>query len=207
MILRFLQVGPLASNCYIVGDNCSKKGVVIDPGAQPQLIYNKIKQDNLKVELIILTHGHSDHIGAVNELQELTGAEVAIHEKDYPLLLSPHENLSKYMGQEITISSVDFKLKDGQKLKVGELELDIVHTPGHTPGSISIKIKNIIFTGDTLFTGSVGRTDFPGGSFQELIASIKNKLLILDDDTEIYPGHGPKSTIGIERKTNPFINN
>lgn len=207
MILRFLQVGPLPSNCYIVGDNCSKKGVVIDPGAQPQLIYNKIKQDNLKVELIILTHGHSDHIGAVNELQELTGAEVAIHEKDYPLLLSPHENLSKYMGQEITISSVDFKLKDGQKLKVGELELDIVHTPGHTPGSISIKIKNTIFTGDTLFTGSVGRTDFPGGSFQELIASIKNKLLILDDDTEIYPGHGPKSTIGIERKTNPFINN
>ncbi|KXG78206.1 putative metallo-hydrolase [Fervidicola ferrireducens] len=204
MLLKRLQVGPLASNCYILADD-HKNAVVIDPGAEPHTILKEIEDQNLKVEWIILTHGHVDHIGAVEEVKNSTGAKVAIHEKDAKMLVSSQENLSFYMGHSIAQPPADKELKGMEVINVGELTLEIIWTPGHTPGSICIKAGKLLFTGDTLFAGSIGRTDFPGGSYEEIINSIKTKLLILDEDVRVLPGHGSESTIGVEKATNPFL--
>lgn len=205
MFLKCLQVGMLASNCYIFGDEKNKKAVIIDPGGNAEDILNIIKQEGFTVDLILLTHGHVDHVAALDEVRAATGARVAIHENDASMLISPEQNLSKYMGTLISLSPAEIKLKGNEKLAAGDLTIEIIHTPGHTPGSISIKVGSIIFTGDTLFAGSIGRSDFPGGSFEQLIDSIKNKLLVQDDDVIIYPGHGIKSTIIQEKATNPFL--
>ncbi|MDK2878828.1 MAG: hydroxyacylglutathione hydrolase [Thermoanaerobacteraceae bacterium] len=206
MFLKCLQVGVLASNCYILGDEKNKKAVIIDPGGNAEDILSIVKKEGFTVDLILLTHGHADHIGGLEEVRCSTGARVAIHENDAPMLLSPGQNLSEYMGTALSLSPAEIKLKGGdEKLSLGDLTLEVIHTPGHTPGSISIKVGNIIFTGDTLFAGSIGRSDFPGGSFEQLMESIKNKLLIQDDDVIICPGHGIKSTIKQEKDTNPFL--
>jgi glyoxylase-like metal-dependent hydrolase (beta-lactamase superfamily II) len=205
MFLKCLQAGPLLANCYILGDEKSGKAIVVDPGGDSADILAVVSGQGFKVEFIILTHGHIDHIGGVREIKKATGARIVIHEKDSQMLLSSRENLSEYLGRGITQPEADVKLKGGEKLMVGSLELEIIHTPGHTPGSICIKTGNLVFTGDTLFAGSVGRTDFPGGSYDELLNSIKYKLLTQADDTIIYPGHGIKTTIGQERDTNPFL--
>ncbi|MCG0275878.1 MAG: MBL fold metallo-hydrolase [Thermosediminibacteraceae bacterium] len=206
MFVKRLMVGPLASNCYILGDD-TKKGVIIDPGAEPETILKEIKEQDIKVEFIILTHGHADHIGAVGDVKDATGAKVAIHEKDAKMLVSAEENLSSFMGYGFTQPPADIKLKGGELLKVGNSELEIIWTPGHTPGSICIKAGKLLFSGDTLFAGSVGRTDFPGGSYRELINSIKSKLLIFEEDVRILPGHGSESSIGAEKTNNPFVLN
>ncbi|HHY04191.1 MAG TPA: MBL fold metallo-hydrolase [Thermoanaerobacterales bacterium] len=205
MYLNCMQVGPLLANCYIIGDYNNKKAAVIDPGGNPEDILNALKEEDFELEYIILTHGHQDHIGGLPKIKEVTGAPIAIHEKDASMLVSPRDNLSAYMGKELTYPSADIELKDGQELKVGDLILTIIHTPGHTPGGICIKVNDIVFTGDTLFAGSVGRTDFPGGSFDQLIESITSKLLPLGDKITIYPGHGGYSTIEQEKSSNPFL--
>ncbi|MCF6096646.1 MBL fold metallo-hydrolase [Thermovorax subterraneus] len=204
MVFKKLRVGPLSTNCYILIDD-GRKGVIIDPGAEPQNIIKEIEEQNLEIEWIILTHGHVDHIGAVKEVKDFTGAKIAIHEKDAKMLVSSKENLSFYGGHEVIQPPADKELKGGELIKVGELTLEIIWTPGHTPGSICIKADKLLFTGDTLFAGSIGRTDFPGGSYEEIINSIKTKLLILDEDMCVLPGHGSESTLEVEKATNPFL--
>lgn len=205
MFLKCLAVGPLAANCYIVADEESKEAIVIDPGGDADVILEIIEDKGLSVKYVILTHGHSDHIGGVKDIKDATDVIIAIHEKDCEMLTSPQKNLSLYVGLGFTQPTADIKLKGDEKLKIGELPVEILHTPGHTPGGICIKIKDIVFTGDTLFAGSVGRTDFPGGSYEELINSIESKLLPLGDHIKIYPGHGEASTLGREKLTNPFL--
>jgi len=195
----------MAANCYILADEENSLAAVIDPGGDPSLIMNEIKRQGFIVKWIILTHGHGDHIGGVSHLKKMSRAKVAIHENDKDMLTSSEKNLSVFMGDGFSEDPADVILKGGENLRLGDMVLEIIHTPGHTPGSISIKIGNILFTGDTLFKGSVGRTDFPGGSQRDLIDSIKHKLLTLGDDVRVYPGHGPVTSVEVEKRTNPFI--
>ena len=205
MFLQQLQVGPLETNCYIIADEKSKIAAIIDPGENAKQIINAVNEAELKVKYIFLTHGHSDHIAALEEIKEATGAKIVIHELDAHMLTSAESNLSFLLGERFTQPSADIKLKGSEEFRLGDLFLEIIHTPGHTPGGICLKTGNIIFSGDTLFAGSIGRTDFPGGSYKTLINSIKEKLMCFDDDVVVYPGHMQPTTIGFERKHNPFL--
>lgn len=206
MMLEILTVGELATNCYILVDEETQQGVVIDPGGDFEIIEAHLKELKLSVKYIILTHGHVDHIGALAQLKKATGAEILIHSKDSAMLYEPNQNLSIFSGDKIIATKADKLLGEGNIIQCGGIKLEVLHTPGHTSGSISLLTDNMIFTGDALFCGSIGRTDFPGSSYQELIRSIKDKLLSKDHDFIIYPGHGPSSTIGEERRNNPFLN-
>ena len=205
MILKKLTVGELDTNCYILGDYETKVGLVIDPGGEVDLIEKEINKLKLKVEYIVLTHGHGDHIAALSELKKITGAQVLIHQLDAEMLSEPEKNLSVFSLNPISAPGEDRLLKDGDKIRIGKIELEVLHTPGHTGGSISLFTDKIVFTGDLIFYGSVGRTDRPGGSYQQLLRAIHEKILDKDDDTVIYPGHGPSTTIGDEKQNNPFI--
>jgi len=201
-----IEVGPLASNCYILYCQNTKKAAIVDPGAEEQSIINQIQRNKLDVQYILLTHGHFDHIGAVKYLREELNAPVAIHAEDADCLNDDSKNLSFYMGMDIGgQGTADIMLKNRDKLYVGDITLKVIHTPGHSRGSVCFLSSRAVFTGDTLFHGSIGRSDFPGGDFKELINSINNKLLVLDDNCIIYPGHGPASTIGREKVINPYI--
>ena len=205
MIFELLTVGMYGANCYIVGSEQTNEAAIIDPGAEFNKIENKIKSLGLTPKIVILTHYHGDHIGAVEEFVEKYGTKVYIHKEDAEALKDSAMNLSKTMfGKDMSIKA-DVELKDGDEIKLGELTFEIIHTPGHTKGGICIKVGNIMMTGDTLFNNSIGRTDFPGGSFEEIIASIKNKILKYDDETIIYPGHMSPSTIKREKQSNPFL--
>jgi hydroxyacylglutathione hydrolase len=205
MMLEILTVGELETNCYILGDEKTKQGVVIDPGGDFEIIEAHLKKLKLEVKYISLTHGHVDHIGALSQLKKVTKAEILIHSKDSAMLYDPNQNLSIFSGDKIIGSKADRLLEEGHIIQCGEIKLEVLHTPGHTAGGISLLTNKMIFTGDALFCGSIGRTDFPGSSHQVLISSIKDKLLSKDDDFIIYPGHGPSSTIGQERRSNPFL--
>lgn len=205
MILERIVVGPFEVNCYIFGDAKTKEVLVVDPGEDFPVIWGTIQKAEYKIKGIVLTHGHADHIGAVAELKNKTLAPIYIHPEDKEMLTDPKLNRSIYWGVAITAPPADRFLKEGEILKIGSLSLKVIHTPGHTPGGVCLEHDKILFSGDTLFAGSIGRTDFPGSSFQSLIDSIKKKLLILPDEVEIYPGHGPSSTIGEERVSNPFL--
>lgn len=203
MIYKRLSTGMLGSNCYIIGDN--GVGVIIDPGADTAEIMTAVEETGLKIEYILLTHAHIDHICSMDSVREKTGAKVAVHRLDAGALADTWKNVSKLMGLNVTFKDADLILEDGNRISVGGLELEIIHTPGHTPGCICIKAGNTIFTGDTLFRMSVGRTDFTNGSQEDLIDSIKNKLFTLDEEMTIYPGHGTTSTIGYEKMHNPYV--
>ena len=205
MIFEAMTVGSFLSNCYIIGSETTKEAAIIDPGADFDRIVSKLKEHGLTPTMIILTHAHGDHIGAVNDLVEKYGAKVYIHKDDAEALKDANINLSKMVtGKSISITP-DVELEDGDIIKLGDLDLKIIHTPGHTRGGICIKVENIMLTGDTLFNSSIGRTDFPGGSYEDIIASIKNKIFKYDDDTIIYPGHNSPSTIKYEKQHNPFV--
>lgn len=205
MMLEILTLGELATNCYILGDEKTKEAVVIDPGGDFELIEAHLKKLKLKTKYIILTHGHVDHIGALSQLRKATEAEILIHSKDSDMLYDPNQNLSIFSGDQTISIKADSLLEEGEIIQCGEIKLEVLHTPGHTAGGISLLTDKMIFTGDALFCGSIGRTDFPGSSYKDLISSIKDKLLSKGDDFVIYPGHGPSSTIGEERKNNPFL--
>ncbi|MGI6487718.1 MAG: MBL fold metallo-hydrolase [Syntrophomonadaceae bacterium] len=206
MILKALEVGAIAANCYIIGCEETMEGAVIDPGGSPKDILRVIKDLNLKIKYIINTHGHIDHMGANRQVKEATGATILIHEEDAGMLTNPASNFSMFMGRNITSPGAEQFIKDGDIIKIGNtIELEVMHTPGHSRGGVCLKTGNMIFAGDTLFYGSIGRTDFPGGSFKTLIESIKNRILCYEDDVVVYPGHGPATTVGFERKHNPFL--
>jgi hydroxyacylglutathione hydrolase len=205
LIIKMLTVGPLQTNCYILGDEKSKGAVVIDPAGDFEDIKNQLNKSKLRVKYIILTHGHFDHTGALAQLKKTTGAEILIHSADASMLSQSTPAQPFLLDSRTDPCPADRTLKDGDTIEFGSNVLEVLHTPGHTPGGISLLVDKMIFTGDTLFCGSVGRTDLPGGSYRKLMDSIKTKLLSKDDDYVIYPGHGPKSTIGEERRNNPFL--
>ena len=206
MIIEALALGPLQTNCYLLAAARSRKAVIIDPGDEEAKIRTALAKHNLQPGLVVNTHGHYDHIGCDDKF----GIEVCIHKDDAALLKNPELNLSRLLMSEYRVDTTIRELADGDRISSDGIVLEVIHTPGHTPGGISLLLRepenNIVFSGDTLFYGGVGRTDFPGASHKQLISSIKKKLLVLDDDTVVYPGHGPKSTIGAEKMDNPFIN-
>jgi glyoxylase-like metal-dependent hydrolase (beta-lactamase superfamily II) len=206
MILKNLVVGPLASNCYIVGSESSKEGMIIDPGAEAEVILRNIKDLGLEIRFIVLTHGHIDHIGALKEVKEATGAEVAIHTDDAQAL--QENSVSTLLGLSYpTPLPADRLLKDGDSMDIGDLHFLVLHTPGHSPGCICLLGQGVMFSGDTLFNYGIGRADLPGSNYSQLMNSIHTKLMILPDNTTVYPGHGPDTTIGTERSGNPFLQN
>jgi hydroxyacylglutathione hydrolase len=198
-------VGALDVNCYIVYDEKSMKALVIDPGGDPEKILQVLQKKNLELDGILLTHGHFDHIAAVDAIKSKTGASTAIHLKDAPLLTDIHRNLSFFMGIECIQQPPDILLEDGTQIKVGDYRGTILHSPGHTQGSICLLIETMIFSGDTLFQGSIGRTDLPGGNHGDLMDSIHEKLMKLPDDYTVFPGHGETTTIAREKENNPFL--
>jgi len=205
MQVRSLAVGPLMTNCFVAWDEGSKEAVVVDPGGDAERILGVVAQEGLAVRYIVDTHGHADHILANAPVHEATGAPVCIHELDGPLLTDAYANLSAWAGFPYRARPADRLLREGDEISLGELTLRVLHTPGHTPGGISLVGPGGVFSGDCLFEGSIGRTDFPGGNARELLVSIKDKLLALPDDTVVYCGHGPETTIGAERASNPFL--
>ena len=209
MFIKRLVVGSLETNCYLISCKRTNEAAIIDPGEEEtvNLILNLLQKNNFDLKYIINTHGHVDHIAGNNLLKAKTKALLLIHRLDADMLVDANKNFSSFMSKEIYSPPADKLLGEGDEISLGTLNLIVIHTPGHTPGGISLLLNNIVFTGDTLFAGSIGRTDLPGGSYQGLIKSIKEKLLILGDDKIIYPGHGPDSTIGIERRTNPYLKN
>ncbi|CEI73928.1 MULTISPECIES: MBL fold metallo-hydrolase [Romboutsia] len=192
-------------NMYILVDEETKKCAVVDPGGAEDKILNYIKNNGLTLEYILLTHGHGDHIGAVKSIREKTGAKVVAHTDEKELLNDNRKNLSCMMPhcgpQEL---DADIYVNDKEKLTLGNLKLSFIHTPGHTKGGMCIRVNDDMFTGDTLFAGSIGRTDFIGGSYKELEKSLK-KLSKYENDVKIHPGHGPSSTLGIEKTSNPYM--
>lgn len=205
MILKSIVVGSFGANCYVVGCEETKEAVVIDPGGEVNLILDELKGKGLKVKYIVNTHGHIDHIGGNDELREATGAQVMIHEQDASMLTEPKLNFSGMMGRQEGFKAADTLLKEGDVIEFGTIKLKVLHTPGHTKGGICLLTDGLVFTGDTLFNESIGRTDFPGGDYDSIIKSILEKLMTLPDETIVYPGHMGDSTIAHERKHNPFL--
>lgn len=204
MILKTLEVGPFPTNCYIVGSKTTHEAMVIDPAAEADRILDEVKSLGLKVVIIVNTHGHGDHTGVVATVKEATGAPYALHEGDVPLL--QHASHLRAMLPELRDPpQPDQLLRGGERVPVGDLSFLVLETPGHTPGSICLCGHGVVFTGDTLFQMSVGRTDSPGGSHAQMINNITAKLMILPEETMVLPGHGPSSTIGNERAMNPFL--
>lgn len=208
MILKELVVGPFGSNCFIIGSEATKEGMIIDPGASSDAIVKAVRDLGLSIVLIVATHSHMDHVGALGPVKEALGAKYAVHEDDV-------EGMSPDMFGRIfgMVTGGSFKappgpdvlLHDGDVLEVGDLKFTVLHTPGHTRGGVSLVGNGIVFSGDTLFNFGIGRTDLSGGDYRILLDSIMTKLMALPDETVVYPGHGPSTTIGMERKRNPFL--
>ena len=204
MIIKTLAVGPIQANCFILGCETTHAGAVIDPGDDAERILAEVQQADLRIEAIINTHGHFDHVGANRRLKAATGAPLLIHPLDAPML-EQLDRMAGAFGLQVENSPAPDRLvEDGDTITVGELRLAVIHTPGHSPGGISLHADRSVFVGDTLFQGSIGRTDFPGGDLDTLLNSIRQRLFALDEATTVYTGHGPETTIGREKRSNPF---
>ena len=205
MIIESLTVGPIQANCYVVGCNDTHEAAVIDPGAEADRILMVLAKENLTLKYIINTHGHFDHVGANKDLKKATGAKLLIHHIDAPMLDRLADSAASWGLSAENSPAPDQKLEDGDTIKFGTITMTVLHTPGHTQGGISLYTNSCVFVGDTLFAGSVGRTDFPGGDAGTLRNSIHNKLFTLEDSVTVYPGHMGITTIGEERRNNPFV--
>lgn len=195
MVLKVLVVGPFATNCYVVGSEPAKQGMIIDPAAEAKAILDAVHQLGISISLIVVTHTHIDHIGAVREIKQETNADFALHEAE-----------GRGIAQVISrLPQPDRLLKDGDTIDIGDLHFLVLHTPGHSPGGISLLGHGVVFCGDTLFKLGIGRTDLPGCSHNQLMSSIQSKLMVLPDETIVLPGHGPWTTIGDERRMNSFL--
>ncbi len=208
MIVKALVVGPFASNCFIIGSEETKEGMIIDPGANAKNILNAVRDLDLSIVLIVATHNHIDHVGALRSVKDATGAQYAVHEADSKEAMPAM--FGRMMGLMLGSSlrappKPDRLLKDGDVIEIGDLRFDVLHTPGHSPSGISLLGNGVVFSGDTLFNLGIGRTDIEGGDYAKLIESIIAKLMVLPDSTIVYPGHGPETTIGTEKKWNPFL--
>lgn len=203
-----LEVGMLATNCYLAINEETQEAVLVDPGADAEAVLKMIAEHGAKLVAILLTHGHSDHIGALEEVRQATGAPVYIHEGDVPCLEKPSSNLSIYtLGMSLTCKEAEHVLQGGEELDLGGMQFKVLHTPGHTVGGVCYYNDEfkVAFVGDTIFCESIGRTDFPGGSYKSLINAIKTQLLTLDDKVMLLPGHGPETSVSWERRRNPFL--
>ena len=198
-----IEVGAFITNCYLVYDN--DKAIIIDPGDDAERIVDALNQRKVVIQKIILTHGHIDHIRALPEVKKATRAPVYIHPDDANMLVEAKANLSFYHDIAFATDAADELLAEGDEFEVGRFKFRVLHTPGHSPGGISLVSDGVVFSGDALFFGSIGRTDFPGSDHQTLIKSIQNKLLTLPPETSVFPGHGPQTTIGQEKTVNPWL--
>ena len=209
MIIKMFTFGMYFTNCYVVGCEETKEAIVIDPGfdrdREAEEVLRFIEQNGFHVKYIINTHGHADHTAGNGIIKKATGALILIHENDAIMLTTFAKTLSRVFGLRVRSPPADRTLRDGDVIQVGRVKLVVLHTPGHSKGGISLLGDEVVFTGDTLFAGSIGRTDFPGASFEEIMRSIKTKLVTLPDRFKVYPGHGPLTTIGEEKKHNPFL--
>src|SRR3974377_525720 len=207
MIHKIFPVGPLACNCSVVGDEKTHEAMVIDPGDEIEKVLAILQQYNLTVKQIVITHAHIDHIGGAAKLKRLTGAPILLNQNDNTLLkmLSVQAVWTGMRPPEK--GAIDASLSAGDKVRTGSLVADVLHTPGHTEGSICLYFapEKKLIAGDTLFAGSIGRTDLPGGSYEKIMQSLHGPVLALPDETVVVPGHGPLTTIGQERATNPFL--
>lgn len=207
MILEGFPVGPIQANCYIVGDETTRKGVIIDPGDEAERILSRVRQNELEIEIIFNTHGHFDHVGANKKVKEATGAKIAIHPDDAHYLSKISQSAAVWGMFAEDSPPADLLLEDGQVIQVGGMRFQVLHTPGHSPGSVSLYMPDaeLVFTGDLIFAGSIGRTDFPGGDYATLIQSVREKIFPLGDEVRILSGHGPVTTVGNEKLHNPFF--
>jgi hydroxyacylglutathione hydrolase len=208
MILEGLVVGMFQSNCYVVGSESTREAIVIDPGEDAERILALLERLQLKVESVVVTHAHVDHIGALENVREATGASVAMHRDAFDSSRKDAPLLRAMLGIDTgDLSEPGLYLEDGDKLTLGDLEFEVVFCPGHAFGHICLYGEGVVFTGDAMFAGGIGRFDLPGGDGKLLYQSIRDKLLTLPEDTIVLPGHGPSSTIGEEKRTNPFLLN
>ncbi|HIX98632.1 MBL fold metallo-hydrolase [Faecalicatena contorta] len=206
MKIEKFVTGIISTNCYLVINEETKQTVVIDPAACPSYLMGHMKSEGLQVEAILLTHGHFDHIMGIDDLRREFPVPVYVHEGDRETLLDPALNLSSSYTNGYTFDGADY-IRDGQRLELAGFSFQVIHTPGHTPGGVCyyLESEGVLFSGDTLFQNSVGRTDFPNSSMSDLIRSLREKVMKLPDDVKVYPGHMGETTIGHERKYNPFI--
>jgi glyoxylase-like metal-dependent hydrolase (beta-lactamase superfamily II) len=207
MIHEILPVGPLQCNCSIIGDETSREAIVIDPGDDINDIVALIRKHNLTVKQIVITHAHIDHVGGAMKLRSLTGAPILLNQNDYALL-KMLDMQAAWIGMKAPGNvEVEAGLKPGDVVKAGAIVANVIHTPGHTEGSVCLYFPaaKLLIAGDTLFAGSIGRTDLPGGSFDKIMRSLHQQVLTLPDETVVIPGHGPGTTIGSEKEGNPFL--
>lgn len=204
MIIKRLVVGPLDTNAYVVGDEETGQAAVIDPGDEPDRILEVASDNNLKIKDIICTHAHFDHVGALGDIKRETGARILMHRADEGSYAVVKDQAAFWGYRVDDLPQPDGYIDEGDEVQVGNLKFRVMHTPGHSEGGICLYGEGVVITGDTIFQGSVGRTDFPGGSITDLKKSFK-RLLELPDDTQVFSGHGPETTIGREKKTNFFV--
>jgi glyoxylase-like metal-dependent hydrolase (beta-lactamase superfamily II) len=205
MIIKTLPVGPIMANCFIVGCEETLHAAIIDPGDEAERILQAVAELNLNVTHIINTHGHFDHVSANKRIHAATQAPILIHALDAPMLAKIAASAANWGLSAEDSPPPNRNIDDGDTITIGNITLNVIHTPGHTPGGVSLFADGHVFVGDTLFAGSIGRTDFPGGSFETLKSSIQDKLFALPENVRVYTGHGPETTIGHEKQTNPFV--